>query len=60
MIDPDLKKILDEMIRYQKTEISVLTEIKFEMINARKLREAKGKKYSLWTRFKYWLKGKMN
>ncbi len=64
MIDPDLKKYLDDLIRLQKAELGLLSEIKFELQNARKLQ---GTTYkipinppSAWTRFKYWLKGKMS
>ena len=45
-------------------ELGLLSEIKFELQNARKLQ---GTTYkipinppSAWTRFKYWLKGKMS
>lgn len=63
MIDPDLKKYLDDLIRLQKAELGLLSEIKFELQNARKLQ---GTTYKIsiktpgaWQRFKYWLKGKM-
>ncbi len=40
MIDPDLKKYLDDLIRLQKAELGLLSEIKFELQNSRQIREA--------------------
>ena len=64
MIDPDLKKYLDDLIRLQKAELGLLSEIKFELQNARKLQgityKISIKTPGAWRRFKYWLKGKMS
>ena len=64
MIDPDLKKYLDDRIRLQKAELGLLSEIKFELQNARKLQgityKISIKTPGAWQRFKYWLKGKMS
>jgi len=64
MIDPDLKKYLDDLIRLQKAELGIMSEIKFELQNARKLQ---GSTYKIpvktpgaWIRFKYWLKKKVS
>ena len=64
MIDPDVKKYLDDLIRLQKAELGLLSEIKFELQNARKLQgityKISIKTPGAWQRFKYWLKGKMS
>jgi len=60
MIDPDLKEYLDDLIRLQKAELGLLSEIKFELQNSQKLRETTYKipvkTPSIWGRFKYWIK----
>ena len=40
-MDNELKLKLDEMIKYQRAQLGLLSEIKFELQNARKMNEVK-------------------
>ena len=60
-VDDEILKELKEHTRFMKANLSLLSEIKFELQNARKLSEAtyKIKKPGAWVRFRYWLHGKL-
>jgi hypothetical protein len=51
MIDPQLEQFLKEHIRLERATVQLLSEIKFELQNARKLK-VEPKKKSLWVRIK--------
>ena len=59
-VDDEILKELKEQTRFLKVNYGLLSEIKFELQNARKLSEAtyKIKKPGAWVRFRYWLHGK--
>jgi hypothetical protein len=60
-VDDEILKELKEQTRFLKVNYGLLSEIKFELQNARKLSEAtyKIKKPGAWVRFRYWLHGKL-
>ena len=59
----EILKELKEQTKLMKVGIGLLSEIKFELQNARKLSEATFKiplkVPTKWERFRYWLKGKI-
>jgi hypothetical protein len=61
--DAEILKELKEHNRYLRAQIGLLSEIKFELQNARAMANASYKismnPPSLWKRFRYWLKGKI-
>ena len=63
VVEDEILKELKEQTKFIKAEFSVLSEIKFELQNARKLSEATFKiplkVPTKWERFRYWLKGKI-
>jgi len=62
-VEDEILKELREQNKLIRAEIGVLSEIKFELQNARKLSETTYKipvrKPSQWERFRYWLRGKI-
>ena len=60
-VEDEILKELKEQTRFLKVNYGLLSEIKFELQNARKLSEAtyKIKKPGAWVRFRYWLHGKL-
>ena len=72
-VEDEILKELKEHTKYQRATLGMLSEIKFELQNARKLSEASYKidvnrgivtkikygKPSMWERFRYWVKGKI-
>jgi hypothetical protein len=59
-IEDKILKELEWQTKLMRAQVVTLTEIKFELQNARKLSETPHKKPSAWERFRYWLRGKCN
>jgi len=60
-VEDEILKELKEHTKYLRVQVGLLSEIKFELQNARKLASASYtiKTPSAWERFRYWLRGKI-
>ena len=62
-VEDEILRELKEQTKLMRAKTALLSEIKFELQNARKLSESTYKipqrKPTAWERFRYWLRGKI-